>query len=376
MKRLEIGIDASRAFCATPTGTETYSTEVIGALAALDEHDLRLYLRQEPLGHTPQNVEARLLPAPRLWTHTRLAVEVALHPPDVLFVPAHVLPFMCRPPAVVTVHDLGHRTYPRAHTLGQRLYLEVSARRHVQRADMLIVDSVATKTDLQNLYGAPPNKIAVAHLGVDPSMGPAAPHVVKEVCRKHGLEADRPYVLHVGTIQPRKNLSLLIEAFAEAARDSVDGPELLVLAGARGWGDCDPIRHAFQCGIADRVRELGYVARDELSALYSGALAAVVPSLYEGFGLTALEAMACGTPVAASNASSLPEVVGDAGLLFDSRSVVECASALRRLASEPDLRSRLRSAGLERAGQFTWRRCARAVMAALERAACRGDATR
>lgn len=369
MKRLTIGIDASRAFCADPTGTEIYSTEVIVALADVDQHDLRLYFRRQPATPIPENTEARMLRAPRLWTHSRLALEVALHPPDVLFVPAHVLPVLCATPTAVTVHDLGYRAHPQAHTLLQRLYLDWSTRRHVTRADRLIADSTATKDDLVSVYGARPDTITVALLGVDPTMRPAAPEAVKEVRRRYGLDPGRSYLLHVGTIQPRKNLELLVDSFAAATQGDADDGELLVLVGARGWGAEDPLERARELGLAERVRELGYVERDDLRPLYSGALAVAIPSLYEGFGLTALEAMACGAPVAASNAASLPEVVGDAGLLFDPRSVAECSAALRRLLSEPDLRGRLRSLGLARAREFTWERCARAIQTALEQAA-------
>ncbi len=296
-------------------------------------------------------------------------MEVTRHRPDVLFVPAHVLPLVTPVPAVVTVHDLGHRAYPDAHTLFQRLYLEWSTR-HARRAAHLIADSATTRDDLVRLYGVAPEHITVAHLGVDENMRPAAAGAVAGLRRRLGLAPGERYLLHVGTLQPRKNIDRLIEAFALAAADRPD--TILLLAGRRGWGGGDPMVKARGLGVADRVRPAGYVPPSDLPSLYSGAVATVVPSLYEGFGLTALEAMACGTPVASSDAASLPEVVGEAALCFDPLDVDAIALALQRLLDEAGTRHRLAAAGLSRAGAFSWERCACRVQAVLERAGGNG----
>jgi glycosyltransferase involved in cell wall biosynthesis len=369
-RRLTIGIDASRAFGVEQTGTERYATAVTQALVALGGHDYRLYLQHRTPLPPPEPASSIVLRAPRLWTHTRLALEVALRVPDVLFVPAHVLPAYTRPAAVVTVHDLGYLAYPEAHTAVQRRYLHWTTRRHATRATAVIADSAATRDDLVARYRADPDRVHVVHLAVEDAMRPAAPDEVAAVRAEMGIPPDRPYVLHVGTLQPRKNLPRLMHAFAGLASNRT--APVLVLAGKQGWGREDLPRMAQDLGIARSVRFAGYVPRKSLPALYTGATVAAVPSLYEGFGLPALEAMACGAPVAASRTSSLPEVVGSAGLLFDPEDTGDIRVALDRLLSDANLRASLSRVGRERAAAFTWDLCARRTLRVLERAAADG----
>ncbi|MFQ5459341.1 MAG: glycosyltransferase family 4 protein [Anaerolineae bacterium] len=353
-----VGVDASRAYRPRPTGTETYASELIRALVGRGSERYVLYTRLPPRD-PPAGAEVRVLASPRLWTHTRLALEVARRPPGALFIPAHVMPAVCRVPCVVTVHDLGHRAFPKTHTWWQRQYLEWTTRRHVRGAAALIADSSSTARDLTEAYGVPASRIRVAPLGVAPRFRPLAAGDVDEVRFRAGLRRDQRYFLHVGTVQPRKNLDTLVEAFAVVAGRR---PDLaLVLAGARGWGHCRPEETARRLGVADRVLRLGYAPGADLPALYSGALACALPSLYEGFGLTALESMACGSPVVGSTASSVPEVVGDTGLLVDPTSVDDVAAALARLADEASLRATLARAATRRAAGFTWGRTARIV---------------
>jgi glycosyltransferase involved in cell wall biosynthesis len=270
------------------------------------------------------------------------------------------------------VHDLGHRFYPKAHAVRQRLYLELSARRHVSRADHIVVDSESTRRDLIQLYSASPARISVAYLGVDETMRPVGHSGQAEVARRLGLADNEHYFLHVGTLQPRKNLRRLLSAFASVAADLPR--HHLVLAGRTGWGGDDLGEAAVRLGIGGRVRRIGYIDRAQLPALYSGSQATVMPSLYEGFGLPVLEAMACGAPVVASSSSSLPEIVGDAGLVVDPFDVDGWAAAMRRVASDAGLRDSLSESGLRRSSEFTWARCADAILEALTDAAGRARA--
>jgi len=368
-----IGVDASRALVAQRTGTEAYSLHLVRAmLGAGSPHRFRLYLNAAPpVGLFPGHLccELRVIPFPRLWTHVRLSAEMLRDPPDVLFVPSHVLPLIHPRRSVVTVHDLGHRTYPEAHTPTQRWYLEWSTRYHVRCATHLIADSEATKADLVRLYGATPGRVTVAYLGVDPGLRPIRhPDLLSRVRRKYGI--DGPYLLYVGTLQPRKNLSRLIEVFGTLVREGAVDPDLaLVLAGKRGWMSEGILAKAGEVGIASRVHLTGYVDEGDLAALYSGARLFVMPSLYEGFCLPALEAMACGAPVACSNTSSLPEVVGDAAMTFDPHDVEDMATVIRRVLAEEGLRAVLVARGHERCTQFTWSACARQVIDVLEQVA-------
>jgi glycosyltransferase involved in cell wall biosynthesis len=168
----------------------------------------------------------------------------------------------------------------------------------------------------------------------------------------------------VGTLQPRKNLGLLVEAWA-VLRERMESPPKLLLAGKRGWLYEPLVRSVEERGLGDLVKFADYVERADLPALYSGALALTFPSLYEGFGLPALEAMSCGTPVVASNASSIPEVVGDAGLLLDPRDVGAWAGAVERLSHDDTAQRDMSRKGLARAARFTWERCARETFGVL-----------
>jgi glycosyltransferase involved in cell wall biosynthesis len=371
-----IGIDASRATVAQRTGTEVYSLHLIRALLRIGmRHHFRLYFNEPPSfdlmqGVLPQgsaSCEQRSLRFPRLWTHVRLSAEMLLHAPDVLFVPSHVLPLYHPRRSVVTVHDLGHRYYPEAHTAGQRQYLEWSTRYHVRTAAHLLADSQATKDDLVHLYGADHGRITVAYLGVDPSVLPVHdPDRLAEVRNKYGIAG--PYILYLGTLQPRKNLVRLIEAFASLSEVQPEGGRLqLVLAGRPGWLSEDILARPGQLGLANQVVCPGFVDNADRAALYSGASLFVMPSLYEGFCLPILEAMACGVPVVCSNVSSIPEVAGDAALLFDPLDVEALSRALDRALKSEDLRKRMTERGLERAKLFTWAQCAERVLDVLER---------
>ncbi|RME69436.1 MAG: glycosyltransferase family 1 protein, partial [Chloroflexi bacterium] len=230
--------------------------------------------------------------------------------------------------------------------------------RSVARADHVIAVSEATRQDLIELYGTPAEKISVLYHGVAshfrPQTDPACLHRLRQ---RYGL-GERPFILSVGTIQPRKNFRRLIQAFAR-----LDPPYTLVIAGGRGWGESDIFAEAVRLGLQDRVHFPGFIADDDLPALYSAAELFVYPSLYEGFGLPALEAMACGTPVVASNRSALPEVVGEAGLLVDPLDVGAIAGAMAQVLTTPELRQKLSEAGQRRAAQFTWDGVARQLLA-------------
>lgn len=366
-----LGIDASRAARAQRTGTETYALELSLALTQLASpaFGLRLYTPQPPHhSHWPASpyVETRVIPWPRLWTHVRLAAELRLHPPSALFVPAHVLPLYCPVPALVTVHDLGYRHYPEAHRPFDRWYLEWTTRRHTRVARHLIADSQATKADLIRFYGADPAKITVVYLGRDETLQRVVdPHGIAAAKAKYQIEGD--YLLYLGTLQPRKNLLRLVEAFANLANlpgfeNLEDLASLkLVIAGSKGWLYDEIFARVQSLGLGGRVIFPGFIAAADKAALLSGALAYVFPSLYEGFGLPVLEAMACGAPVLTSNCSSLPEVAGEAALLVDPHDTAHLTQALSRLVSQPDLRRQLVERGYHQIQGFSWAKAAQQV---------------
>ncbi len=369
-----IGIDASRAVIAQRTGTEHYSASLLAALARLPEAEpfnFKLYVNIDSAGEArerlgfdlPPNWRVVAAPFPRMWTHLRLSWEMLRKPPGLLFVPSHVVPLWHPRRTVVTVHDLGYLEYPQAHTRGSRLYLHLSTFFSARSARRVIVISEATKRDLIRHYRVPASKIRVVYHGRDPIFAPVEDTARRaEVAAKYGVR--EPYCIHVGTLQPRKNLGLLVEAW-DLLRGRMEQPPQLLLAGKRGWLYDSLFEMVQTRGLADLVRFADYVERDDLPALYSGALALTFPSLYEGFGLPPLEAMSCGTPVIASTATSVPEVVGYGGLLLDPHDPQAWAEAVQRLAGDPGLRAELRRKGLQRASHFTWERCARETLQVL-----------
>lgn len=362
-----IGIDASRATAPQRTGTENYSLSLIHALLALDgRHRYRLYFNQPPapdLLPAAENIEVKTIPFPRLWTHVRLSWEMANHPPDVLFIPAHVLPLVHPRHSVVTVHDLGYLYYPQAYTRWARWYLRWSTSYNARAAAHLIADSEATKRDLLQHCHTPPEKVTVVYPGYDPSFAPVRdPARLAAVRERYRISA--PYVLYVGTLQPRKNLLGLLDAFAVLAKE--DKETHLIIAGKKGWLYQPLFAHAEQLGLGQRVHFIGYVPQEDLPTLINGARVFVLPSFYEGFGLPVLEAMACGTPVICSNAASLPEVAGDAAFLINPHDTEGLARALALVLADPDLHRDLAKRGLRRVRYFSWQKCAQQTLQVLE----------
>jgi glycosyltransferase involved in cell wall biosynthesis len=333
-------------------------------------------LQPEPCNLKPQaNVRFRKLPLSddwlaRLWHRLRLPipVEVITGPLDVFYSPDFVLPPTRRTThTLLTVHDLSFLRYPEAFVPPLRRYLERVVPRSIARADLVLADSAHTRSDLVSLLGVPSERVRVLYSGVHPRF-----YAQPEPGERERLQArydlgPRPYVLSVGTLQPRKNYLRLIQAFTNLQPETlkpetlnlppfISAPQLL-LAGGRGWLYQDILDAAERHG--DRVRVLGFVDEADLPALYRQAALFVFPSLYEGFGLPVLEAMACGVPVVCSHISSLPEVAGDAALMVDPLDVDALAQAMARVLKDPDLRRDLIARGLVQAARFTWERAAR-----------------
>ena len=361
-----VGIDASRAFVDRPTGTETYSRRVIeGLLAPGSSHRYRLYCRSRPREGAFRGAELRVIRAPRLWTHTRLAWEMMRQPPDLLFVPAHVIPPVRPRLSLVTVHDLGYLRFPEAHPWRQRMYLDLSTRWNARASTHILADSEATKADLVARYSTPPEKITVAYPGADRGLQPVGDHgVIESVKARYEIEDD--YFLYLGTLQPRKNLVRLVDAYAHVVGRDPEITAHLVLAGKHGWLYQELFDHVGRLGLRGRVLFPGYVADDDKAALLSGASAFVFPSLHEGFGLPVLEAQACLCPVITSTTSSLPEVAGPGALLVDPEDTSAIAEAMERVTTEPGLAGRLVQQGTRNLMRFSWEKCARTILAVID----------
>lgn len=288
----------------------------------------------------------------RLWYRLRLPlpVECWTGPLDLFHAPDFVLPpVKPKTRTLVTIHDLSFVRLPEMTMPGMSDHLNKWAPHSVNRANHVIAVSEATRQDLIELYQTPPEKITVLYHGVSPEFRPIDEASKLGAIRQKYQLGTQPYILSLGTIQPRKNYRRLIQAFARIKLDVS-----LVIAGGKGWSYETIYNEAQKQGLAERVYFPGFVGEADLPALYSAASLFVYPSLYEGFGLPILEAMACGTPVIAARQSSLPEVVGNDGLLVDPYDVEALAAALTQLLEDPRLCQRLSQAGQARAAQFTW----------------------
>jgi glycosyltransferase involved in cell wall biosynthesis len=353
---LRVAIDA-RLLAYQSAGTSTYIRGIVHGLRAA-EPDLDLLAiasrkDQDPtsLGATPRRLA--WTPCHHRWERWTLGIELANLSADVLHSPDFIPPARLgrRWARVITVHDLAFLRYPELLTPASRRYYQQTARATAE-AERIIAVSESTRADLLSAISpALDPKISVIPEGVDPSFEPGSRADAVRTVRDHfGISTS--YFLFVGTIEPRKNLPRLIRAF-QAFRAAPSRPDVcLVIAGSPGWLSEESDRALAEAGPA--VKRVGRVDQNELIALLRGALALLLVSLYEGFGLPVLEAMACGTPVLAANLGALPELVGDAGLLVAPEDETEIASGLARLWDDPAARERWASRGLERARRYRW----------------------
>jgi glycosyltransferase involved in cell wall biosynthesis len=407
-----IGIDASRAFLRSRTGIEEYAYQVISHLREpLCDERVVLYVRtgQNPDFELPAPWQVKALWAPRFWTHIRLSIEMLLHRPDILFVPAHTVPII-HPQSIVTVHGLEYEFSPESYSWWERFYMGSVIRFSCHVAETVIAVSENTKRDLVHLYGAPEEKIRVVYEGKPEGQGtvnseqktgnrkqgklatynsqltttrgfPLAPRsrphrYTKRYGRTRRLDSSLPegtplgqageqdgkipYLLFIGRIEERKNVKRIVEAF-DILKKRNGIPHQLVLAGKPGYGRGAVKRVIEQSEYQDDIVEMGYVNEASKAALLAGADVFVFPSLYEGFGLPVVEAQAVGVLVVTSNTSSLPEIGGDGALYADPLSAESIADCMWRALSDQVLRGGILEKGRINADRFDWRRCAKEI---------------
>lgn len=357
-------------------GLGRYATALAAALIEQHPDQIRLFGNFTAEGRPLPELAAAPLRAVRMgYKPWRMAVwlgqilrfnfERLIGPADVYHATEHLLIPLRHTPTILTVHDLIYRLFPQHHKKLNYWYLNAAMPLFVRRADHIIAVSHSTRRDLIQHYDVPDEKITVVHEAAAPTFVPQPPDQVERVRRQYSLP-DR-YLLAVGTIEPRKNYARLVEALASLRRDD---PDLrLVIAGPDGWLTEGFYQAIERHGQADAVIRPGWVADDDLPALMAGATALAQPSIYEGFGLPVLEAMAVGTPVACSHTSSLSEIAGDAALTFDPEDGEALTAMLRRLLNNAVLRDELREKGRQRAAGFSWERAARETWTVYERVA-------
>ncbi len=361
-----IGIDASRANREQKTGIEWYSYYLIQELKKIplapgDKFILYTPFKlQGPLAEMPINWEERVLkwPPKYLWTQVRLAWEMLFHPPGLLFVPAHCLPLFSSVKKVVTVHDLGFKHFAKTYSLFQRIYYFFSHYWSLKMAQRIIVPSEFTKNDILKNFCSPRGKITVIPLGYTSKKNLSSSQFVSDlVLGKYKIK--KPFFLYVGRLEKKKNILGLIKAYQELkkSKKEIEVPDL-VLGGKSGYGYAEIKK---EISNSENIKEIGYIDSEDLSALYSSALALVFPSFYEGFGLPLLEAMANNCPVLASKAGSLPEVGGMAALYFDPSDPEDIKNVMLKIIKDKELRQNLIKKGNQRIQLFSWKKCAQST---------------
>ncbi len=360
---MRIGIDA-RLIAYRAAGTSTYVESLIQALAGLNSEHTFVVLesRKAQRSIVPPTMRCAVLwtPPHHRLERNALSAELARLRLDVLHSTDFIPPRGGARRHVISVHDLTFLHYPQYLTAESLRYYAGQIETAVTQADHILTISQSSKRDIMELLDVPEDKVTVHLLGVDPRFRPLPAEALAEWCVRLSLPED--YFLFVGTFEPRKNIIGLLDAYALLRTFVKDAPPL-ILAGSRGWMYDETLAHISKLGLNETVQLRENLPNEAFPALYGGAIALLMPSFYEGFGLPPLEAMACGTLPIVSNRSSLPEVVGDVGALVEPEDPTSIAAAMQRALDDNDWRAAQRAAGITRAAGFRWEDTARIALA-------------
>lgn len=363
MKRLRLGIDINEANIDNRVGTGQYCYHILKRWYAHQDIDFHLYHRDALLGDMPAERDGwryHQVGPTRGWIRFGLPLYLGTHPKNDLFwSPAHYMPTYVGSRSVVTIHDLAYEFFPDLFMASDLYKLKHWTRAAVKQASRVLAVSAATKHDLVSVYDVPEDKITVVHNGYDSDIFNVTERPKKDILENWNLKPGR-YLLFLGTIQPRKNAIKLIQAFHLLKQAGYKGK--LVLAGKIGWLADDTLEIIQNSPETKDIVLTGYVSDATRKALYSFADVYVLPSLYEGFGVPAIEAMGCGAPLAVANNSSLPEVVGDAGVMFNASDPADIARAITEIKMD---REAWVKKSLARAKHFSWDKCARETLEVL-----------
>jgi glycosyltransferase involved in cell wall biosynthesis len=354
------------------SGAKHYTLNLIRALLQVDEHNRYVVFHKAPkaMGTFPTAREVLVSGKSKLlWDYLHLPIAVRRERIDLLWTPSYVVPFPVRCRSVASVLDLAYFCSPGSYRISDVLYMRSAMAGSFRRADALLAISEYTKNDIVRLFPFAESKVTVTHLAPSSRYQRSIDKEALEAVRQR-YSLSRPFVFYAGSISPRKGCSFLVNAF-EMLKRRERIPHKLVLTGGWTWGTPDIVEVIKEMDLEGEVTVLGQVAAQDMPVLYNLADLLVYPSIYEGFGLPVLEAMACGCPVVCSNLTSIPEVAGDAALAVDPRDVSALAAAIYTALTDLTTRTRLIERGVERAASFTWEKTARKTLDVFEQVAHR-----
>jgi glycosyltransferase involved in cell wall biosynthesis len=362
-----IGLDGNEANVKNPVGSGQYALSMLQEFAKYRNHHFIVYLKENPQEDLPKensNFKYKVFGPKKLWTQFALPLKLSFGQKlDSFFTLGHYGPRFSRIPYSVTIFDLSYLHYPDLFNKNDLYQLVNWSKYSVQKAKHIFAISNSTKDDIIKHYKIDPTKISVTYMGYNQeTFKPQSKASIDKAKTKYKIKGD--YIVFVGTLQPRKNIERLIEAFAQI-RKTVDNLSL-VIVGKKGWLYDSIFQKVKDLNLMQGVIFTNYVPEEDLTALISGSKLYVLPSLYEGFGIPVIEAQACGVPVAVSGTSSLPEIAGDSGILIDPQSVDSIAVAIKNILSDEKLSKDLVAKGFENIKRFSWQKCAQETIKILQ----------
>jgi glycosyltransferase involved in cell wall biosynthesis len=349
-------------------GIHHYISQLLGNLS-YEESELRITLftnNRDDLGSLPKEwLVTTSWPTQRplariMWEQLAWPIAAIRHKVDLLHSMAFVTPLVQPCPSVVTVYDLSFIYHPQRFPALKRVYLTSQTRRSCQQAERVMTISESGRQDVHRFYNIPLDRIDIVRPGVSQRFSPR--NIDEVEAFRHREQLSPRFILHVGTLQPRKNIEVLVDAFAQLSQPDLE----LVLVGGKGWSYHSIFAHVRDLGLADKVRFAGYVSDADLPLWYNAAAALVYPSVYEGFGLPVIQAMACGTPVIAAKTSAIPEAAGSAALFFDPHDITALAEHIAAVLDDPQIAVTMRQQGLAQACEFSWQKAGQQLLASYQ----------
>ncbi len=368
---MKIGLDGNEANVKNRVGSGQYAYAMLCEFAKNKTHDFNVYLKEHPQDDMPRetsNFHYTVFGPKKIWTQIALPLKLSFGQKlDIFFTLGHYGPRFARIPYAVTIFDLSYLHFPELFNKDDLYQLTNWSKYSIQKSEHIFAISNSTKDDIIKNYKIDPSKVSVTYMGYNSSLfKPQSKPIVDKIKSKYKIIGD--YIIFIGTLQPRKNIGGLIEAFGQLIRNQESGISnlSLVVVGRKGWLYDSIFEKVKDLGLEDKIIFTDFVPQNDLPPLLAGAKVYVLPSLFEGFGIPVIEAQACGVPVVVSNNSSLPEVVKNSGITVDPTSVKSIAGGIERILTNPKLAMDLSQKGFINAKRFSWQKCAQETLKVLE----------